>query len=350
MSIQNYNVYEGLTSVRLVSTVNIAGTYNNGPLNNGIGSFLTINSSTFSVDLKEVNIGDDLLLIGQTNTNENGIYTCIQTGGIYSFSAIQRRPDFHAVEQMRSGQYISVGDGTISQGSMYCLVTPLPIIIGVSPINFVGTSPSIQNFTINTPDLTPLADAKDFVALTGQVTNFTVPFHSITPIANNYSQITINGLTEGFIGADITNIIGNAPLNGQISGTTNFFEISGVLSGQLFLTGSFFSMDLSNATVNGDQIYGQWIGFQTNIGTPNDITNVIGQVIANETGIALQTFQLFSGDASYLFQAEGASTYYTTAGTGAGQAGDPTHCNAQVVLTVKINGSNIYIPGFQTNS
>src|SRR5690348_618746 len=110
MALQEYNMSFALTAVDVVSDVNLVGTYNNGPLNNGVESFLTIPLNVFSIDSKRIEIGTEILLSGQTNKNENGIYICIQTGGIYSFSVIKRRNDFHSVEQIRAGQYISVGD------------------------------------------------------------------------------------------------------------------------------------------------------------------------------------------------------------------------------------------------
>ncbi len=148
MGIQNYNVYEGLTAVDYVSTINVSGTYYNGTLNNGIDSFLSIPSGVFSIDSNQIKTGDTILLAGQTNQNENGIYICIQTDDIYSFSVIQRRPDFHSVEQMRAGQYISCGKGATNAGLIFTLADPIPNLVGVDPILFVCPTPNLNNFAV----------------------------------------------------------------------------------------------------------------------------------------------------------------------------------------------------------
>jgi hypothetical protein len=131
MSFQNYNVYDGLTSVRLVQVGSQAGTYYNGPLNNGVGATFTSASSTFTIDGLVVQVGDSVLLQNQANAQNCGIYICVEP------NILQRRPDFQSVEQMRAGQFVTVGDGNAQAGSIYTLINPLPSLIGIDPINFV---------------------------------------------------------------------------------------------------------------------------------------------------------------------------------------------------------------------
>lgn len=122
-----------LTPVRLVSTSNIAGTYYNGPNNNGVGATLTIAASSLTVDSVVANVGDRILLQTQSTTYQQGIYI-VQS--ISSTVVLQRAEDMQCIEQLKSGLYVSVGAGSVNAGNFYTLVEPLPNNIGVDAIVF----------------------------------------------------------------------------------------------------------------------------------------------------------------------------------------------------------------------
>ena len=69
-----------LTPVRLASTSNVAGTYSNGPNNNGVGATLTIAASSLTIDSVVCVVGDRVLLHTQTNTYEHGVYVVKSIG------------------------------------------------------------------------------------------------------------------------------------------------------------------------------------------------------------------------------------------------------------------------------
>lgn len=122
-----------LTPVRLASTSNIAGTYYNGESNNGVGATLTIAASSLTVDSVVAEVGDRILLQTQTNTFEQGIYVVDSIG---STVVLVRSDDQQTVEQMKAGQYVSVGAGSVNAGNFYSLVEPIPNFIGVDAIVF----------------------------------------------------------------------------------------------------------------------------------------------------------------------------------------------------------------------
>lgn len=122
-----------LTPVRLVSTSNIAGTYYNGPNNNGVGATLTIAASSLTIDSVVCVEGDRVLLQTQTTTYQQGIYVVTS---IASTVVLTRSSDMQNIEQMKAGQYVSVGAGSVSAGNFYSLVEPLPQVIGVDAITF----------------------------------------------------------------------------------------------------------------------------------------------------------------------------------------------------------------------
>ncbi len=126
---QQYNVTPWLTSVRVASTANVAGTYSNGSANNGVGATLTVAASSLTVDSVVVVVADRVLLTAQTNANENGIYVVNSIG---STVVLQRSADFQSIEQLYIGQYVAVGAGTLNGGSAFVLVEPLPALLGIS--------------------------------------------------------------------------------------------------------------------------------------------------------------------------------------------------------------------------
>ncbi len=133
MSLQQFNVYPGLTPVRLVSTSNISGTYFNGPTNNGVGATLTIAASSLTIDSVVCHVGDRVLLQTQTNTNEQGIYV---VKSIDSTVVLQRAPDQQIIEQIFAGQFVSVAAGSVNAGNFYSIVEPLPAHLGVDALVF----------------------------------------------------------------------------------------------------------------------------------------------------------------------------------------------------------------------
>lgn len=141
MAFQQYNVYDGLTSVRLVASSNQSGTYVNGQLNNGVKATFTYATGALSIDSVVVNVGDRLALVAQTAAEQNGIYVCQQAGATGVSAILQRSDDFQCIEQLKAGQYFAVGAGTANAGAIYILVEPLPARFGIDPLVFeAGTA------------------------------------------------------------------------------------------------------------------------------------------------------------------------------------------------------------------
>lgn len=133
MALLQYGFYPTLTPVRVASSANLAGTYSNGPNNNGVGASLLGAASTLTLDSVVMANGDRVLLYGQTSALQNGIYFL---SGIGSAWLLTRSDDFHNVENMKAGLQVSVGAGTVLGGSMFVLIEPLPAAFGVSDILF----------------------------------------------------------------------------------------------------------------------------------------------------------------------------------------------------------------------
>lgn len=134
-----------LTPVRLVSTSNIAGTYYNGPNNNGVGATLTVAASSLTVDSVAVAVGDRILLQTQTNTYEQGVYV---VNSISTTVVLQRAADQQSLEQLQAGQYVAVGAGSVNAGNFFTLVEPIPQTIGVNAFVY-NADPSAGGVTFS---------------------------------------------------------------------------------------------------------------------------------------------------------------------------------------------------------
>lgn len=123
-----------LNPARAVEVGNLAGAYNNGSANNGVGATLTAAApAALVVDGVNMELGDTVALAAQTNANENGLYKVVAPGNASVPWMLQRAFDMQSNEQLKLGQYFSVYAGTLA-GAMYMLVEPLPGLLGVDDL------------------------------------------------------------------------------------------------------------------------------------------------------------------------------------------------------------------------
>lgn len=129
-------LYPGLTPVRVVALANISGSYNNGPANNGVGATLIVAASSLTIDSVVLELSDRVLLQNQTTSYENGIYIVKE---ISTVVVLQRAEDQQSIEQLKIGQFVTVGAGTINAAAAFVLVAPLPQHIGVDDLLWVSS-------------------------------------------------------------------------------------------------------------------------------------------------------------------------------------------------------------------
>lgn len=139
MTVTQFNVYPCLSPARVVAASNQSGTYNNGPINNGVKATFTYATGALTIDSVAVLVNDRVLLVGQTNGNENGIYVCTVQGATGVAAVLTRAGDLQCSEQVLLGSYISVSAGTVHGGASYTLVEPRPATFGVDDLLFNAT-------------------------------------------------------------------------------------------------------------------------------------------------------------------------------------------------------------------
>jgi hypothetical protein len=332
MSFSQYNFNGNITSVDVSATTNVAGNYYNGNSNNGVGAQLVISGTTLTIDSITLKIGNIILLTNQTNKNENGIYVLNNIDLLNSLITLERRNDFQCIEQLKSGQYLTVGEGTENAGSVYIVNEPLPSRFGIDPLIITLPAPSTADFNVITSGPTP-----GFVnALTASITS---PVAIVDGPGTNFEVIS-----------GIVNLNGVAS-SGPIVGVT------GVLiskSGTYDLSSSYLAavvgeinFTAGNSTINGAEMFGVLSLFR-GVNTPTDLSNVRGLGSINLSIQEIGAHLYNQGTATYFLFGTGV-TYNSAAGTSSGSAGDPAHCNANTVLKISINGSIGYIPVFASN-
>lgn len=131
---QQFNISPWLTPVRLAATSNQSGTYFNGTLNNGVGATFTYATGALTIDSVVVAVGDRILFSAQTAANQNGIYVCTQAGATGVSAILQRAADQQSIEQMKTGQYVTISAGTVNAGGAFVLIEPLPAALGISDL------------------------------------------------------------------------------------------------------------------------------------------------------------------------------------------------------------------------
>lgn len=332
MTFQQFNVNNSLTSVDLSSPINISGNYYNGLSNNGIGSQLIVSGSSLLIDNVKVKEGDNILLYLQTNTNENGIYVCEDINQSINKIILSRREDFQCSEQIKSGQYLTVGGGQENFGSLFIMCEPLPNRFGIDPLNIKKTDSSETSFDIELDSFAP-----------GIITALPVTISDTLPISDSSSNLTsVMGVIR-LNGIAAANVISG--LMGYITSTGGSYNNTTLIAGVT----SILNFTPGNSEINGANIYGV-ISIFEGVNIPTDLSKVKGIASTNLTAQDIQSHFYASGTANYLLMIENSiNNYFLTAGNGAGKAGDTTHCNAQSVIKINVSGASKFIPVFDTN-
>lgn len=130
-----------LTSARVASAANLAGTYTNGA--QGVGARLVAPAAAaLTIDGVAVADNDRVLLGAQTAAEQNGLYNVIEAGDAGIAWILERAEDFQCIEQIKAGYFCPIEAGDTNKGDMFVVVEPLPGAIGVDDINFTAAATS----------------------------------------------------------------------------------------------------------------------------------------------------------------------------------------------------------------
>jgi hypothetical protein len=191
--------------VKLVSVSNIAGTYAGTP-----DFTLTTTALTApSIDSVALALGDRVLLAGQTDATQNGVYTISQLGDGTSATVYTRADDFNTSTQITSGMRIVVTEGSVYSDTFWLLATDDPITLDTSDLNFIKVAPT-TGATKFTAQITGDATTTDFVV----THNFNTRDLDVSVRDNTTNEIVYPGIT--FTGVnDLTLYFATAPIVGE---------------------------------------------------------------------------------------------------------------------------------------
>lgn len=311
--IQQYNIYDGLTAVRLVSTSNISGTYFNGQTNNGVGATLTIAASSLTIDSVLCAVGDRVLLQTQTNTNEQGIYIVLSIGASV---ILQRSADQQSIEQIRAGQYVSVAAGSVNAGNIYTIVEPLPAQLGINALVF-NAAPAAGAVTFSGGPSTANA-LPVFSDTAGNIkaATTTVTLGQSLSVTGTVTGSTGLIATTGNVVATAGNLVAGSSGN---AGTVGSFPATAA-NGELLLAAvnnaSGFNTTISNAAS---------VGQAQVISIPDSGASTANFLLDKGTGAAISVNNLKYG-ATPVAQVDPASCTITAA------AGAANHCTITIQL------------------
>jgi hypothetical protein len=321
-------IKDGYFGAEVTTLTNASGLTEPALGNGGVGATLTNSGAQVALTIDSVlmTVGARVLVQGQTNQFENGIYEVTTVGTVSTNWVLTRSSDGDSYQPnsdtaLNAGSYFFTSQGSQNAGSSYVLTAPPgEIIIGVDSIVFSqfsaagsyspGNGIAITGTIIsaNVDNDTTAISGGNIVVKTGA--NLTTPnigdatFSSITWNTLSNGNVTANNLSIGNI-ANITgnlrvdgiiesngNVTSNAYINGNNASFTNFANIGGnllannITSNALLTTANAnISSNLvtNNATVNLE-LSGNTANFSGNIVALN--TNAGNLLTANFANIA----------------------------------------------------------------
>jgi hypothetical protein len=322
-------IKDGYFGAEVTTLTNASGLTEPALGNGGVGATLTNSGAQVALTIDSVlmTVGARVLVQGQTNQFENGIYEVTTVGTVSTNWVLTRSSDGDSYQPnsdtaLNAGSYFFTSQGSQNAGSSYVLTAPSgEIIIGVDSIVFSqfsaagsyspGNGIAITGTIIsaNVDNDTTAISGGNIVVKTGA--NLTTPnigdatFSSITWNTLSNGNVTANNLSIGNI-ANITgnlrvdgiiesngNVTSNAFINGNNASFTNFANIGGNLLANNITSNNDFSTNTanissnlvtSNATVNLE-LSGNTANFSGNVIVNNLTVNLeLAGNTANFTG------------------------------------------------------------------
>lgn len=329
-------IKDGYFGAEVITLTNAAGLTEPALGNGGVGATLTNSGAqaALTIDSILMTVGARVLIQGQTNQFENGIYDVTTVGTGATNWVLTRSSDGDSYQPnsdtaLNAGSYFFTTQGSQNAGSSFVLTAPLgEIIIGVDSIVFsqfsaAGSFSAGNGIAINGTIISANVDGVTTDIISGNISiktsaNLTTPnigdatFSSITWNTLSNGNVTANNLSIGNI-ANITgnlrvdgiiqsngNVTSNAFINGNNASFTNSANIGGnllannITSNALLTTANAnISSNLvtNNATVNLE-LSGNTANFSGNVVVNNltvnlelagNTANFIGNIVALNT-------------------------------------------------------------------
>jgi hypothetical protein len=136
--VQGINIH---ASVRVATTANLTGTYNNGTA--GVGATFTATANgAISIDGVSLSLNDRVLVKNQSTGLQNGIYTVTTVGTAGTPFVLTRATDADnsPAGEVSTGDFCFTLEGTVNAGFGFTLTTTGTITIGTTSLTFTAFS------------------------------------------------------------------------------------------------------------------------------------------------------------------------------------------------------------------
>lgn len=128
-----------IVSANLASTTNLVATYVNGT--SGVGATLTMTAQgPLTIDGSVTALNDRILVAGQTNAAQNGIYTVTHVGTLVPLmtpTILTRSLDYDTPDEISQGDYINITEGFNFINTSWAQTAPGPFVIGTTAITWI---------------------------------------------------------------------------------------------------------------------------------------------------------------------------------------------------------------------
>ena len=171
-------------SVRVATTANLAGTYDNGA-----GTITAGSNGAISVDGVTLVVNDRVLVKDQSTAAQNGFYKVTTVGSGSAAFVLTRTPDADAASELTAGAFTFTEEGSANADNGYVLSTNGAITLGTTGITFEQFSGAGQISAGN--GLTKTGNTIDVV---GTADKITVSSNAITIASSYVGQNTITTL------------------------------------------------------------------------------------------------------------------------------------------------------------
>jgi len=241
-------------SVRVATTANLAGTYDNGA-----GTITAGSNGAISVDGVTLVVNDRVLVKDQSTAAQNGFYKVTTVGSGSAAFVLTRTPDADAASELTAGAFTFTEEGTANADNGYVLSTNGAITLGTTGITFEQFSGAGQISAGN--GLTKTGNTIDVV---GTADNITVSSNAITIASSYVGQNTITTLgtiaTGVWNGTDIGVAHGGTGLSAIAKGSVLVANSANTLSaldgggsndGYLFYTSSSDTLSFATSVDGG---------------------------------------------------------------------------------------------------
>jgi hypothetical protein len=241
-------------SVRVATTGNLAGSYNNGN-----GTITASSNGAISIDGVSLSVDDRVLVKDQTSQVENGFYKVTTVGSGSAAFVLTRTPDGDEADELTGGAFTFVEEGTANADNGYVASHNGTPTVGTTNITFEQFSGAGQiaagaglTKTGNTIDVVGTANKITVSANALTIASTYVGQSSITTLGT-ISTGTWNGTTIGtaYGGTGLTSIAKGSVLVANSANTLSALDGGGNDDGVLFYTASSDTLSFATSIDGG---------------------------------------------------------------------------------------------------